>query len=181
VQRVFLLPERCGRGLWCSPAGARKWLQLGVGARVAEVFGGQFWHGCLVDANLRSPGLNAQFATGECVWADRCAPQARADSGRLCAAAVRPEVVAGQLWLARRRWQSLLSSDRMRREMTNPVEFGLVLIDTPAISRSNDATVWGGLRRTGVACAESKARGEEARCACSTDLRWPGCGCWAGY
>jgi Mrp family chromosome partitioning ATPase len=144
VQRVFLLPgadaprtvvfsgTESGNG--CS------W----VCARVAEVLAGQISGSvCLVDANLRAPGLNEQFAA-ENVYGLTDALRKREPVRTFAQPLSCP-----RLWLvssgsAVEDGQSLLSSERMRQRIAElRAEFEYVLIDTPAIGSSNDATVLG--------------------------------------
>jgi Mrp family chromosome partitioning ATPase len=115
-----------------------------VCARVAEVLAGQVSGSvCLVDANLRNPGLNPQFGA-ENVYGLTDALRKREPIRSFAQPLSSP-----RLWLVSagspaEDGQSLLSSDRMRLRMTElRTEFDYVLIDTPAISSSNDSTVLG--------------------------------------
>jgi protein-tyrosine kinase len=144
VQRVFLLPgndsprtvvfSSTESGNGCS------W----VCARVAEVLASQVTGSvCLVDANLRAPGLNQQFAVENhhgLTDALRTRESMRSFAQPLS---------CPRLWLvtsgsSAEDGQSLLSSERMRLRMSElRAEFDYVLIDTPAVGSSNDATVLG--------------------------------------
>jgi capsular exopolysaccharide synthesis family protein len=144
VQRVFLLSgndaprtvvfsgTESGNG--CS------W----VCARVAEVLTSQVSGSvCLVDANLRSPGLNEQFKV------ENQSGLTDALRTRAPMRTYAQPLSCPRLWLVTagspaEDGQSLLSSDRMRLRMTElRTQFDYVLIDTPAIASSNDATVLG--------------------------------------
>src|ERR1700674_2063571 len=144
VQRVFLLsgndsPRRVvfsgtESGNGCS------W----VCARVAEVLTSQVSGSvCLVDANLKNPGLNEQFKVEN---------RSGLSDARRTRAPMRTyaqPLSCPRLWLvttgsAAEDGQSLLSSDRMRLRMTElRTQFDYVLIDTAAIASSTDATVLG--------------------------------------
>jgi Mrp family chromosome partitioning ATPase len=144
VQRVFLLPgndaprtvvfSATETGNGCS------W----VCARVAEVLASQVSGSvCLVDANLRSPGLNEQFAVENY--------HGLTDSLRVREPmrSFATPLSCPHLWLvssgsAAEDGQSLLASDRMRLRMTElRAEFDYVLIDAPAIASSTDAIALG--------------------------------------
>jgi Mrp family chromosome partitioning ATPase len=144
VQRVFLLPgNEAPRTVVFSgtePGNGCSW----VCARVAEVLASQVSGSvCLVDANLQSPGLHAQFAA-ENVYGLTDSLRMREPIRSFAQPLSCP-----RLWLlssgsAAEDGQSLLSSDRMRLRMTElRTEFDYVLIDTPAISSSHDATSMG--------------------------------------
>jgi len=144
VQRVFLLSgndaprtvvfsgTESGNG--CS------W----VCARVAEVLTSQVSGSvCLVDANLKNPGLNEQFKV------ENKSGLTDALRTRAPMRTYAQPLSCPRLWLVTagspaEDGQSLLSSDRMRLRMTElRTQFDYVLIDTPAIASSNDATVLG--------------------------------------
>jgi capsular exopolysaccharide synthesis family protein len=144
VQRVFLLPgHEAPRTVVFSgtePGNGCSW----VTARVAEVLAGQVSGSvCLVDANLRNPGLHQQFEA-ENIYGLSDALRKR-ESIRSFA----QPLSCPRLWMIgsgseAEEGQSLLSSDRMRQRITElRSEFEYILIDTPAISSSNDATVLG--------------------------------------
>jgi Mrp family chromosome partitioning ATPase len=144
VQRVFLLPgndaPRTVVFSGTEPGNGCSW----VCARVAEVLASQVSGSvCLVDANLQSPGLHAQFAA-ENVYGLTDSLRMREPIRSFAQPLSCP-----RLWLlssgsAAEDGQSLLSSDRMRLRMTElRTEFDYVLIDTPAISSSHDATSMG--------------------------------------
>ena len=144
VQRVFLLPggdsphtvvfSGAESGNGCS------W----VCARVAEVLASQVAGSvCLVDANLRNPGLNEQFEVQNHHGLTDALRQR--EPVRTFAKALS----CPRLWLLSsgseiEDGQSLLSSDRMRFRISElRSQFDYVLIDTPAITAYNDATVLG--------------------------------------
>jgi Mrp family chromosome partitioning ATPase len=111
---------------------------------VAEVLAGQVSGSvCLVDANLRNPGLHEQFA------AENVSGLTDALRMREPIRSFAQPLSCPRLWLVSsgspaEDGQSLLSSDRMRLRMTElRTEFDYVLIDTAAISSSHDATVLG--------------------------------------
>jgi Mrp family chromosome partitioning ATPase len=128
---VFTAPER-GNG--CS------W----VSARVAEVLASQISGSvCLVDANLRRPGLHPQFSVE--------------NHHGLSDALLRPDPVRSfahnvgrpNLWLVScgssvENAQNLLSTDRMRLRLSElRAEFDYVLLDVAALSDANDAVLLG--------------------------------------
>jgi capsular exopolysaccharide synthesis family protein len=144
VQRVFLMPgndsPRTVVFSGAEPGNGCSW----VCARVAEVLASQVSGSvCLVDANLRNPGLNEQFAV------ENHHGLTDALREREPIRSFAQPLSCPRLWLvtsgsAAEDGQSLLSSDRMRLRMTElRAEFDYVLVDTPAISASNDATVLG--------------------------------------
>jgi len=141
VQRVFLLPgNEAPRTVVFSgtePGNGCSW----VCARVAEVLASQVSGSvCLVDANLQNPGLHAQFG------AENLYGLTDALRKREPIRSFAQPLSCPRLWLLSsgspaEDGQSLLSSDRMRLRMTGtPTEFDYVLMDTPAISSSHDAT-----------------------------------------
>ena len=141
VQRVFLLPgNEAPRTVVFSgtePGNGCSW----VCARVAEVLASQVSGSvCLVDANLQNPGLYAQFG------AENLYGLTDALRKREPIRSFAQPLSCPRLWLLSsgspaEDGQSLLSSDRMRLRMTElRTEFDYVLMDTPAISSSHDAT-----------------------------------------
>ena len=144
VQRVFLMPggesphtvlfSGAESGNGCS------W----VCARVAEVLASQVTGSvCLVDANLRNPGLNEQFAVENHHGLTDALQQG--EPIRTFAKLLS----CPRLWLVTSGSESedgptLLSSDRMRFRINElRSQFDYVLIDTPAVSSYNDAAVLG--------------------------------------
>ena len=144
VQRLFILPGNESprtvvfaapeRGNGCS------W----VCARVAEVLASQGSRSvCLVDANLRRPGLHSQFALE--------------NHHGLSDALMKPDPVRTfahnlgrpNLWLvscgsSTENAQNLLSTDRMRLRLSElRAEFDYVLLDVAALSDANDAVPLG--------------------------------------
>jgi Mrp family chromosome partitioning ATPase len=115
-----------------------------VCARVADVLASQVSGSvCLVDANLRRPGLHTQFS-------------AENQEG-LSDALLRPDPVRTfarnlgrpNLWMVScgsnpEEGQPLLSTDRMRLRMSElRAEFAYVLLDVAALSDANDAVLLG--------------------------------------
>lgn len=144
VQRVFLLPggdaPRTVVFSGVEPGNGCSW----VCARVAEVLTSQVTGSvCLVDANLRHPGLNEQFGVGDSFGLTDALRQ------REPMRTYAQPLACPNLWLvgagsAAEDGQSLLSSDRMRLRLAElKSQFEYVLIDAPAIGASNDATVMG--------------------------------------
>jgi capsular exopolysaccharide synthesis family protein len=144
VQRVFLLPgsdaPRTVVFSGTEPGNGCSW----VCARVAEVLTSQVAGSvCLVDANLRHPGLHGQFG------AENHYGLTDALEKREPMRTFAQPLSCPNLWLVSsgpvaEDSQSLLSSDRMRLRMTElRMEFDYILIDAAAISSSNDATVLG--------------------------------------
>jgi protein-tyrosine kinase len=144
VQRLFIMPGNesprsvvfaaTERGNGCS------W----VCARVADVLASQVSGSvCLVDANLRRPGLHAQFSAE--------------NHYGLSDALLKPEPVRSfarnlgrpNLWMvscgsSSEEGQPLLSTDRMRLRMSElRAEFDYVLLDVAAMSDANDAVLLG--------------------------------------
>jgi capsular exopolysaccharide synthesis family protein len=144
VQRVFVLPGNDAprsvvftsteRGNGCS------W----VCARVADVLASQVSGSvCLVDANLRHPGLHVEFSVE--------------NNDGLSEALLKPDPVRkfahtvgrSNLWLVNcglsaEEGYGLLASDRMRLRMSElRAEFDYVLIDAAALSDATDAVVLG--------------------------------------
>jgi capsular exopolysaccharide synthesis family protein len=141
VQRVFMLNGNdsprtvvftgAEQGNGCS------W----VCARVAEVLVGQVSGSvCLVDANLRHPGLHEQFGVH-----NRYGLTDALQKREPIRSYAQP-LFCPNLWLVSSGPpagdnQSLLASDRMRLRMTElRAEFDYVLVDTAAISTCTDAT-----------------------------------------
>jgi Mrp family chromosome partitioning ATPase len=145
VQRLFIMPGNeaprsvvftaTERGNGCS------W----VCAHVAEVLASQVTGSvCLVDANLRRPGLDSQFSIE--------------NHEGLSDALLKPEPVRSfvqnlgrpNLWLlgsgsSTESAQSLLSTERMRLRLAElRAEFDYVLLDVAALTDSNDAMLLGG-------------------------------------
>lgn len=115
-----------------------------VCARVAEVLASQVTGSvCLVDANLRNPGLSEQFAVENHHGLTDALQQG--EPIRTFAKLLS----CPRLWLVTSGSESedgptLLSSDRMRFRINElRSQFDYVLIDTPAVSSYNDAAVLG--------------------------------------
>ena len=144
VQRLFIMPgnESPRTVVFASPerGNGSSW----VCARVAEVLASQVSGSvCLVDANLRRPGLHSQFAIEN--------PYGLSD------ALLRPDPVRSfaqnlgrpNLWLVScgsnaEGAQNLLSTDRMRLRMSElRAEFDYVLLDVAALGDANDAVLLG--------------------------------------
>lgn len=128
---VFAAPERGNGASW-------------VCARVAEVLASQVSGSvCMVDANLRRPGLHEQFGAE--------------NHPGLSDALLRPDPVRGfahnvgrpNLWLVScgsnaEGAQNLLSTDRMRLRLSElRAEFDYVLLDVAALGEANDAVLLG--------------------------------------
>ena len=145
VQRLFIMPGNeaprtvvfagTERGNGCS------W----VCAHVAEVLASQVSGSvCLVDANLRRPGLHTQFSIE--------------NHNGLSDALLKPEPVRGfahnvgrpNLWMLScgsnpESAQGLLSTERMRLRLSElRAEFDYVLLDVAALTDANDAMLLGG-------------------------------------
>jgi Mrp family chromosome partitioning ATPase len=144
VQRLFIMPGNDSprsvvfaapeRGNGCS------W----VCARVAEVLASQVSGSvCLVDANLRRPGLHSKFMVE--------------NHDGLSDALMKPDPVRGfahnlgrpNLWLvscgsSSESAQNLLSTDRMRLRLSElRAEFDYVLLDVAALGDANDGVLLG--------------------------------------
>ncbi len=141
VQRVFLSPgvagshmvTVCGLETDCNSA----WICARAGEILAAQVTGTV---CVVDANLRQPGLHQEFGV---------------DDGPGLANALRqPDSIRNfvrtsgrpNLWLLSsgeqaQEWEALVASDRMRARLIELRGiFDYVLIDAPALSASNDVT-----------------------------------------
>ncbi len=144
VQRVFVMAGNDGpRTVVFSGAESGNGCSW-VCARVGEVLASQVSGAvCLVDANLKNPGLSAQFGV------ENNFGLTDALRKREPIRSFAQPLSCPRLWLVTagspaEDGQSLLSSDRMRLRMSElRAEFDYVLVDTPAISASNDATILG--------------------------------------
>jgi protein-tyrosine kinase len=144
VQRLFLMPG-AARGRMVVVAG----MEAGNGcswicARMAEVLASQVSGSvCVVDANLRSPGLHREFNVAN-HYGLTDALQVTEPIRRFVTSLSRPN-----LWLLScgaevEGMQSMLSSDRMRALLPElQREFDYVLIDAPPMEASDDAVVLG--------------------------------------
>jgi len=144
VQRVFLLPggqsPRSVVFMGTEPGNGCSWMC----ARTAEVLASQITgRVCLVDANLREPAQHDEFGVPN--------DQGLSDSLRLTESIghyvrrlARPNLFLVSAGSTGENWQGLISSDRMRlrlSELRN--EFDYVLIDSAAMSVSNDGVALG--------------------------------------
>lgn len=144
VQRLFIMPgnESPRSVVFAAPerGNGASW----VCARVAEVLASQVSASvCLVDANLRRPGLHAQFGVE--------------NHFGLSDALLRPDPVRSfahnlgrpNLWMVScgsnaEGAQNLLSTDRMRLRLSElRAEFDYVLLDVAALGDANDAVLLG--------------------------------------
>jgi Mrp family chromosome partitioning ATPase len=144
VQRLFIMPGNESPRSVVFAATERGNGSSWVCARAADVLASQVSGSvCLVDANLRRPGLHAQFS-GENHYG-------------LSDALLRPDPVRSfahnlgrpNLWMvscgsSTEEAASLLSTDRMRLRMSElRAEFDYVLVDVAAMSDANDAVLLG--------------------------------------
>jgi len=144
VQRVFMAPG-AGRGRMVVVSA----MEAGNGcswicARMAEVLASQVSGTvCVVDANLRSPGLHREFNVPN-HYGLTDALQVAEPIRRFVTSLSRPN-----LWLLScgaevEGMQSMLSSDRMRALLPElQREFDYVLIDAPPIESGDDSVVLG--------------------------------------
>ncbi|HTZ81884.1 MAG TPA: CpsD/CapB family tyrosine-protein kinase [Candidatus Acidoferrales bacterium] len=144
VQRVFLVPG-AGRGRMVVVSG----LEAGNGcswicARMGEVLASQVSGSvCVVDANLRSPGLHKEFNVPN-HYGLTDALQVTEPIRRFVTALSRPN-----LWLLScgadvEGLQAMLSSDRMRSILPElQREFDYVLIDAPSMDSGDDSIMLG--------------------------------------
>src|SRR5579872_2660043 len=144
VQRVFMTPGT-GRGRMVVVSA----MEAGNGcswicARMAEVLASQVSGSvCVVDANLRSPGLHRQFNVPN-HYGLTDALQVTEPIRRFVTALSRPN-----LWLLScgaevEGLQSMLSSDRMRSILPElQREFDYVLIDAPSMDSGDDSIMLG--------------------------------------
>jgi capsular exopolysaccharide synthesis family protein len=144
VQRAFLLPaNEAPRAVVFTSTEAGNGCSW-ITARVGEVLASQVVASvCVVDANLRDPGLHQQFSVEN--------HHGLADAlrqGEPIRAFARP-LSRSNLYLlscgsSPEEAQGLLASDRMRLRLSElRSEFDYVLIDTPAINVANDGVVLG--------------------------------------
>jgi len=144
VQRLFLVPGSASprsvvftgteSGNGCT------WMC----ARTAEVLAGQVSGTvCVVDANLRSPGMHEIFGVSNRQGLSdslRSMERVSAFAGQLS----RPNLYLVSAGSATDNWQALVSSERMRLRLAElSSEFDYVLIDCAAMSVSTDAVVLG--------------------------------------
>ena len=138
VQQVFLMPgasaPRTVVFAGTEPGTGVTW----VTARVAEALAGRVAASvCLVDANLRTPGLHQQMGVENQVGLGDAL--LHSDPIRNFARPLSPD----NLWILTAgssigKQQGLLTSDRMRLRMQElRSEFDFVLIDTPSLTASN--------------------------------------------
>jgi capsular exopolysaccharide synthesis family protein len=144
VQRVFLMPG-AGRGRAVIVSG----MEAGNGcswicARMAEVLASQVSGSvCVVDANLRSPGLHREFGVPN-HYGLTDALQVTDPIRRFVTSLSRPN-----LWLLScgaevEGMQTMLGSDRMRALLPElQREFDYVLIDAPPLETSDDSLMLG--------------------------------------
>jgi capsular exopolysaccharide synthesis family protein len=142
VQRIFLLPGG-RRGRLVVLAG----VEAGAGcswicARVAEVLASQISASvCVVDANLRSPGLHREFGVDN-HYGLTDALQGNESIRRFVTSLSRPN-----LWLLScgrevEGRETMLGSDRMRSLLPElQREFDYVLVDAPAIETGDDSVI----------------------------------------
>jgi len=142
VQRVFLLPG-AGRGRLVVVSG----MESGNGcswicARMAEVLASQVSGSvCVVDANLRTPGLHREFGVSNHYGLTN-ALQVSEPIRRFVTSLSRPN-----LWLLScgaeiEGMQSMLGSDRMRALLPElQREFDYVLIDAPPMEAGDDSVM----------------------------------------
>jgi capsular exopolysaccharide synthesis family protein len=144
VQRLFIMPgNESPRSVVFAATEAGNGCSW-VCARVADVLASQISGSvCMVDANLRRPGLHQQFSAENNVGLSDAL--LRPDPVRSFARTVgRPN-----LWLVSAgsntaEGQNLLATDRMRLRMSElKAEFDYVLIDVTALGEANDAVVLG--------------------------------------
>lgn len=172
VQRVFLLSgndaPRTVVFSGAEPGNGCSW----VCARVAEVLAGQVSGSvCLVDANLRNPGLSGQFAV-ENLYGLTDALRKREPVRSFAQPLSCPKLWLVSAGSPAEDGQSLLSSERMRLRMAElRTEFDYVLIDTPAISSSNDATVVGAATDGLVLVLKANSSRRESARGAINDLR----------
>lgn len=144
VQRTFVLPgSEAPRTVIFSgaePGNGCSWVCARVGEVLASQVSGSV---CLVDANLRNPGLSGQFGL------DNLNGLSDSLRSRESIRNLARPLSCPRLWLlssgsATEDGQAAVSSDRMRQRLAElKAEFDYVLVDTPSISSSNDAAVLG--------------------------------------
>jgi Mrp family chromosome partitioning ATPase len=165
VQRLFIVPgnDAPRSVVFTAPEGGNgcSW----VCARVAETLARQVAGSvCLVDANMRRPGLHSQFGAE--------------NHYGLSDALVKPDPVRSfatnlgkpNLWIVScgsntEAAQSMLTSDRMRLRLSElRAEFDYVLLDVAALSEANDAVLLGsGTEGVVLVLKANSSRRESAR------------------
>lgn len=165
VQQVFLIAggavPRSVVFTSTEPGSGCSW----VTAHTAEVLAGRIAGSiCVVDANLRDPGLHAQFgienATGLAEALQHPDPVRT-----FVRASALPNLFVITAGKAAGESQPLVASDRMRMRVHElRSEFDFVLIDAPAMSVANDATSLGSIAEGVVLVLKANAsRKETAR------------------
>jgi Mrp family chromosome partitioning ATPase len=117
---------------------------------------------CLVDANLRAPGLHAQFGLdNQCGLAEALLESQPIRGFARCL--TRPNFWLITSGLGIEAAQSLLSADRMRLRLTElRAEFDFVLIDAPALSAASDALSLSGISDGVVLVLQASASRRQA-------------------
>src|SRR5450755_3823375 len=143
VQRVFLMPAEKSRVVVVSGMEAGNGCSW-ICARMAEVLAAQTSGSvCVVDANLRSPGLHREFGVPN-HYGLTDALQVTEPIRRFVTSLSRPN-----LWLLScgaevEGMQTLLGSDRMRALLPElQREFDYVLIDAPSMGSGDDSVMLG--------------------------------------
>ncbi|HEX3820023.1 MAG TPA: CpsD/CapB family tyrosine-protein kinase [Candidatus Sulfotelmatobacter sp.] len=144
VQRVFLMPG-ASKGRLVVVSG----MEAGNGcswicARMAEVLASQVSGSvCVVDANLRSPGLHREFEVQN-HYGLTDALQVNEPVRRFVTSLSRPNLWLLSCGAETESMQSMLSSDRMRALLPElQREFDYVLIDAPPIESGDESVVLG--------------------------------------
>jgi capsular exopolysaccharide synthesis family protein len=144
VQRVFMTPGS-GRGRMVVVSA----MEAGNGcswicARMAEVLASQVSGSvCVVDANLRSPGLHREFNVPN-HYGLTDALQVAEPIRRFVTSLTRPNLSLLSCGAQVERMENMLSSDRMRALLPElQREFDYVLIDAPPIESGDESVVLG--------------------------------------
>lgn len=143
VQNLFLAPQGARRVVFSSTESGSgcSWMAARAAMLLAQQGRGTV---CLVDSNLRSPGLHRQFAVEN---------HHGLSDALLSTAPLREYVhrLSQNLWLlscgsCSENGQILLGSDRMRTRLAEmKMVFDYVLLDSAPLNACNDAVVLGGL------------------------------------
>jgi protein-tyrosine kinase len=164
VQRVFLMPGENSRVVVVTG------MESGTGcswicARMAEVLAAQTSGSvCVVDANLRSPGLHREFGVQN-HYGLTDALQVTDPIRRFVTSLSRPNLWLLSCGAETEKMQNMLSSDRMRALLPElQREFDYVLIDAPSMGSGDDSVMLGrGAEGVVLVLRANSSRRETAR------------------
>jgi succinoglycan biosynthesis transport protein ExoP len=143
VQRVFLMPAEKSRVVVVSGMEAGNGCSW-ICARMAEVLAAQTSGSvCVVDANLRSPGLHKEFGVSN-HYGLTDALQVNEPIRRFVTSLSRPNLWLLSCGAETESMQTMLGSDRMQALLPElKREFDYVLIDAPSMGSGDDSVMLG--------------------------------------